>query len=321
MFGSLLPVLALLASPSLAAPTPLTSDGAEAGKWTGDNSTSRTGPQHDCGTEIYGAYWRTWNDVATGFEGKRARMDRLPKGTDIALVFEAEGAEDTPYYSVLRDEYVPKLHAQGTLLARSIGTEGLRSIERPADGDYDKIARNLIANFVTPWGLDGLDFDIEEQISGEEAEHFAAIFNALSKYLGPKGKPDTLLIYDTNQDADPMFPLIADVVSFVFLQAYGRDVGSLQSTWDSYSPHIDSCRFIPGFSFYEERSTNHWRDTEGPFNSSRAGQYAAWQPEDGQKGGVFSYATDRDWKAENDDTLSEPTYEVTHQILKLQGKE
>lgn len=319
MFFNLLPVLALLASPSLGAPTPRADN--TAADAPGGNSTGPVGPQSSCGTEIYGAYWRTWNDVATGFQGKQARMDSLPKGTDVALVFEAEGAEDTPYYSVLRDEYVPKLHAQGTLLARSIGTEGLRAIQAPEDGDYDKIAQDLIAKFVTPWGLDGLDFDIEERIEGPEAEHFAAIFKALSKYLGPKGKPNTLLIYDTNQDAERFFPLIADVVSFVFLQAYGREVERLETTWSSYAPFIDSCRFVPGFSFYEEEGTNGWHDTERPLNTSRALAYAEWQPEGGQKGGVFSYAADRDWKADGDDSISAPTYEVAHAIFKVQGKE
>lgn len=311
MLFSLLPLLSLLASPALAAPAALDA-----------RATGPVGAQQCQGKEIYAAYWRTWNDAATGFQGMQARMDSLPKGTDIALVFDANGADATPYFDVLKNTYVPKLHAQGTKLARSLGIEVLRAIPVPSDGNYDKIAQSLIAQYVTPANLDGLDFDIEEVVSGSEATHFVNIIRGLSKYLGPKGKAGTLLIYDTNQDSyDEFFPRIADVVSYVFLQAYGRSVSRLQTSWNTYAPHIDSCRFAAGFSFYEEKADNIWHDTFKPFSTSRAGQYAAWQPIGGRKGGVFAYAADRDWKAEGDDTISAPTYEFAHDIFHVQGKE
>lgn len=306
MFASILHLLALFATPATAAPT----------------NAPATGVQAACGQEVYAAYWRTWNDVATGFAQRQARMDTLPKGTNIAIVFESEGADQTDYYRVLKETYVPALHAQGTQLVRTLGTKVVKAIPVPSTPDgYDQIARDLIAKYVTSSGLDGLDLDIEEVLAPAEVDHFANTIRALGKYLGPQGAPGTLLIYDTNQDGDtPLFGRVADVVSYVFIQAYGRPVSSLQFTWETYAPHIDSCRFLTGFTFYEERGAR-WGDTQKPFQTSRAGQYAAWQPQGGRKGGVFSYAVDRDWKAEGDDSLSAPTYEFTHEILKVQGKE
>ncbi|MFE6648498.1 hypothetical protein ACFVJS_18155, partial [Nocardioides sp. NPDC057772] len=116
------------------------------------------------------------------------------------------------------------------------------------------------------------------------------------------------LIYDTNMTGNhPLFPQIAEYVDYVLLQAYGRDPGRLQGTWETFAPYISSCQFLPGFSFYEERGW-HWLDTTVPFGESRAAAYANWQPEGGGKGGIFSYALDRDGKLDGDDTISASKY-------------
>jgi hypothetical protein len=125
-----------------------------------------------------------------------------------------------------------------------------------------------------------------------------------------------VLVYDTNQNVHPLIEAVGPYVSYVALQAYGRSPASLQGTWEGYAPYISSCQWMVGFSFYEEKGAS-WGDATAPFESSRAAEYAAWKPKGGDKGGVFSYAVDRDWKAEGDDTLSVPTYEFSNKIIDI----
>ena len=95
--------------------------------------------------------------------------------------------------------------------------------------------------------------------------------------------------------------------------------------FETFSSMIPSTKIMIGFSFYEENShttrvlipplidNNRWYDIPtsdnqvevmaengkgefkiGTFKESRAGRYATWQHQNGLKGGVFSYAIDRD---------------------------
>lgn len=278
--------------------------------------------EQQCGDPLMMSYYRTWRDIAADIDTPNLNqnvMSELPEGVDVAFVFNAEGAEKTDYFSVLREEYVPALHAQGTQLVRTLGTHVLLDIPVPTDpAGYDEIARDLIAEYVTVDGLDGLDIDMEQTLSPAEVDHFASIVEALGRYLGPQGEPDTLLIYDTNRDGDePVFERVAPFISYVLVQSYGRSVDGLQATWDSYAEHISSCQYLIGFSFYEERGAK-WGDTLEPFDTSRAASYARWEPVGGQKGGIFSYAVDRDWKAQGDDTLSGTDYPWTRALIDLQ---
>lgn len=275
-----------------------------------------------CGDPLMMSYYRTWRDIAADIDTPNLNqnvMSELPQGVDVAFVFNSEGAEKTDYFSVLRDTYVPALHAQGTKLVRTLGTHVLLDIPVPATAaGYDQIAQDLIADYVTVDGLDGLDIDMEQDLSPAQVDHFASIVQALGSYLGPQGEDGTLLIYDTNRDGDePVFAKVAPYISYVLVQSYGRSVGGLQTTWDSYAPHISSCQYLIGFSFYEERGA-YWGDTLEPFDTSRAASYAKWEPTGGQKGGIFSYAVDRDWKAQGDDTLTATDYPWTRALIELQ---
>lgn len=90
---------------------------------------------------------------------------------------------------------------------------------------------------------------------------------------------------------------------------------SLQSTWDAHAPSIDSEQYLIGFSFYEENDDwNEWNDTSEPFEESRAVAFADWQPDGVAKGGIFSYAVDRDGAAFKDDEIHHTTYEWSKRL-------
>ncbi|MCX8648605.1 hypothetical protein J3U01_09340 [Bifidobacterium sp. B4107] len=60
-------------------------------------------------------------------------------------------------------------------------------------------------------------------------------------------------------------------------------------------------------------------------STSRAMQYALWEPDDGadgrQKGGVFEYAVDRDGVRRGDDKLQPTTFEWTKALSAAMNKQ
>ncbi|KAM3548920.1 hypothetical protein MY1884_008973 [Beauveria asiatica] len=67
-------------------------------------------------------------------------------------------------------------------------------------------------------------------------------------------------------------------------------------------------------SCYEENGAN-WGDTTSPITSSRAWQYAKWQPSGATKGGIFSYAIDRDGVPIGDDKLQPTDFTWTRKLI------
>ncbi|MDY4034730.1 MAG: endo-beta-N-acetylglucosaminidase, partial [Streptococcus dysgalactiae] len=145
----------------------------------------------------------------------------------------------------------------------------------------------------------------------------------IGKLIGPKGADKSrLFIMDSTYMADknPLIERGAPYIDLLLVQVYGsqgeqgefqNDTKSVTKTpeerWRGYSKYIRPEQYMIGFSFYEERagSGNLWYDVnvEDESNPSigkeikgtRAERYAKWQPKTGGvKGGIFSYAIDRD---------------------------
>lgn len=262
--------------------------------------------------ELMAGYFRTWRDKATS-TGNATTMKDLPDSLDIADVFPDYTPPGNPFWDSLRLSYIPYLHARGTKVVTA-GT-GLGSFDSKyannASG-YAAYAKDL-ADTITYYNMDGVDFDIEHIPTGAELTKLKGIFTAVSKYFGPKSGTGKLLIYDTNQDANSdFFRAIAPLIDYVFLQAYGRSTSNLTTNLNAYTQYIRADQFLPGFSFYEERGAN-WGDVTYPDNgSSRAYQYAKWKA--GVKGGMFSYAIDRDIPRKTDDIIT-PDYAVTKKLI------
>lgn len=262
------------------------------------------------------AYFRTWHDRAVDPERPNS-IGEVPPEIDLVFVFPDYTPDDSPFWDVLRDDYVPKLHQQGTRVAR---TTSIRAVLDPAFEDtpegHRANAEHLVTTMVEAHGLDGLDIDMEQTLDDTQTARAVGVFRELSRLVGPLSGTDRLFIYDTNRNGDvPLFEATADCFDYVLVQSYGRSVSSLQGTWDTFAPHIDSEQYLIGFSFYEENDEwNEWNDTSEPFEDSRAVAFADWQPEGSVKGGIFSYAVDRDGVAFKDDTISHTTYEWSKRL-------
>lgn len=134
-------------------------------------------------------------------------------------------------------------------------------------------------------------------------------------------------------DKNPLIERGAPYIDLLLVQVYGArgEQGEFQNDtklvtetpeerWQGYSKYIRPEQYMIGFSFYEERagSGNLWydinsrkdEDTANGINTditgTRAERYARWQPKTGGiKGGIFSYAIDRDGVAHQPKQIAE----------------
>lgn len=268
------------------------------------------------------AYYRTWRDVTVPESANSnlpdknvTRMTDLPPEVDVAMVFDAGATADTDYWATLRDEYVPTLHERGTRVVYTLWIDRLAKADIPLTQEaYRAYAQQLVDTFVTPYGLDGIDIDVESYPTGDNLTRAIGVFNALGEIIGPRSGTDKLFIYDTNQTGSTaLFEAVSQNVSFVLLQAYGRGTAGMQSTWSTFADDIAPCQFLTGFSFPEEQDRTHWGDAEGIYDPATASKYTAykyatWQPEGGTKGGIFAYAVDRDGKVWGDDSITPTSF-------------
>ena len=278
------------------------------------------------------AYYRTWRDVAMPSDSNTdlpdpnvIRMTDIPADIDIVSVFHyvRPGTDEQAFWDTLRDDYVPTLHERGQKVVLTVDYSALLEIQEETGKDsstlttedYHAFAEKFVAERLTPWNLDGLDIDMEEpNLIENQIKIVANVMKELSEVLEIEEGSDKILIYDTNQENHALFTEIAPYISYVFVQAYGRELSSLDKTWDLYKKDISSTQFLFGISYPEEQDHNKWDDTVGDYEESRAYNYALWQPEGGEKGGLFVYAIDRDGKEYGDDTITATDYSWTKRL-------
>ncbi|HEQ0693929.1 TPA: endo-beta-N-acetylglucosaminidase [Streptococcus pyogenes] len=193
------------------------------------------------------------------------------------------------------------------------------------------LAKAIVDEYVYKYNLDGLDVDVEHdsipkvngKASDENLKRSIQVFEEIGKLIGPKGVDKSrLFIMDSTYMADknPLIERGAPYIDLLLVQVYGArgEQGEFQNDtrlvtetpeerWQGYSKYIRPEQYMIGFSFYEERagSGNLWYDINVEAESNpnvgkeikgtRAERYAKWQPKTGGvKGGIFSYAVDRD---------------------------
>ena len=267
-------------------------------------------------------YYRTWKDIAWDDSNLNSMRD-IPSGVDVVFIF-SNAPEPDSFVTALKEDYIPKLKEKGIKLVKSLSIDVLldTNYENNTSG-HSLLANSLYEKYITKWGIDGFDIDMEkEEFTDEELERATGVFKALSALIGPKSGTDKLFVYDTNMPAyyPFLFQKIYDLVNYVLIQSYGRSVEGLQSTFDGYSPYIRPDQYLIGFTFYEEHSSGGWDDVSDPLDQSRAWQYALWQPTQGNKGGVFSYATDRDGVSFGDNNEYKTNYTITKKLIDLMNE-
>lgn len=255
--------------------------------------------------QIMAGYFRTWRDRAADPSVNKTSMDELPDYVDIALVFPWDTPPANLFWEALRNTYVPALHAKGTKVVITRGIQEMLNDYEDTPEGHQAYVDMIMNTYINPFNLDGLDIDYEQNLSVPERAKVIAIFNLLAAHLGPKSNTGKLLILDTNRDGgDLTIQNLAESIDYLFLQAYGRPSGNMTQTYNTFKPFLPAEKFLPGFSFYEERGVE-WNDVNSDRNSGRAFDYARWQPDDGQiKGGIFSYAIDRDIPQKTDEIIA-----------------
>lgn len=273
--------------------------------------------------QIMAGFYRTYGSPSGG-GGDLSGMFRLPDSLDIVIVFgfSMATAQQQMY---LRDAIIPALHAKGTKVLVTGDLDIPAGVTHNTAG-YQATAQGIMNNIVNKYGFDGYDIDVEFNPSGTVLTDMAGVYSALSAYLGPRSGTGKLLTFDTNQPgSNNMFRSIYNLVDYVWYQSYARgsNPAFLQSIFDGFSSYIPANRFIPGFSFYEEygdAAHNYWDDIIYPLNGTgSAYDLTRWEPDNGRKGGVFSYALDRDAPLSQrfDNRNIAANYRVTNDLIKI----
>ena len=270
-------------------------------------------------------YYRAWRDVTmkgvnTDLPDENwISMYDIPYGVDVVNVFSyvPAGQEEQaqPFYDKLKAEYAPYLHSRGIKLVRGINyeqvtVEGFRdymadlgkSVDDATDADYDAYAFEIIGEYMTSVGLDGLDIDMETYPTDADVAISDNVIRALSKHIGPKSdNPDgTMFLYDTNGSNTKPFANVADCFDYVAYQQYGSNAERTDNAFGDYAPHIGS-EFVPGLTFPEEGDMNNrWYDASEPYEESNFYQVASYVNEH-KLGGMFVYALDRDGRNYEED--------------------
>ena len=263
-------------------------------------------------------YYRAWRDVTmkgvnTDLEDENwISMYDIPYGVDVVNVFSyvpsGQEAQAQPFYDKLKAEYAPYLHSRGIKLVRGINyeqvtVEGFRdymadlgkSVDDATEADYDEYALQVIDEYMTSVGLDGLDIDMETHPDEADVAVSDNVIRALSKHIGPKSdNPDgTMFLYDTNGSNTKPFANVADCFDYVAYQQYGSTSTRTAGAVEDYSPYIGADKFVPGLAFPEEGDGNRWYDATEPYEDSHIYDIASYV-RDNDLGGMFLYALDRD---------------------------
>ncbi|VHA56157.1 endo-beta-N-acetylglucosaminidase protein EndoS [Streptococcus pyogenes] len=206
------------------------------------------------------------------------------------------------------------------------------------------LAKAIVDEYVYKYNLDGLDVDVEHdsipKVDKKEdtagVERSIQVFEEIGKLIGPKGADKSrLFIMDSTYMADknPLIERGAPYIDLLLVQVYGArgEQGEFQNDtrlvtetpeerWQGYSKYIRPEQYMIGFSFYEENAQegNLWYDINSrkdedkangintDITGTRAERYARWQPKTGGvKGGIFSYAIDRDGVAHQPKQIAE----------------
>ncbi|WP_143305991.1 EndoS/ChiA family endoglycosidase [Chitinophaga vietnamensis] len=251
---------------------------------------------------LMAGYYRTWGDSTFG--ANLPSMNNLPDSMDIVCVFPDYTPAGHPYWTMLKNSYVPGLHAKGTKVVYTQGTGNFDYWKsyHPGTGDntasYNQWAIYVRDSLVNYYGFDGYDMDVETDPTGATLTKFNGMVTALSAYFGPKSSSGKWLILDTNRplqgstSVSSFFQQSGPKVNYVFLQAYWRPTSSLQTSYTAWSPYLTPGKFLVGVDFEDGSG---WAGANPPIN-----QYALWQPSQGKKAGVFSYGIDTDYANKND---------------------
>ncbi|KSV58316.1 EndoS/ChiA family endoglycosidase [Acetivibrio ethanolgignens] len=237
---------------------------------------------------LYMGYYRTWMDYWSEacWNDSVHRMTSIPEEVNVAFVFHDYTEDENPYWEYLKNEYVPKLNAQGTRVLRTIGIrdiDGRRGVSaqfpfkedaaeyKSKEEYYGWLAEKIVDEYVTKHNLDGLDIDMEyhdttqaRDMKEENWNQAEAVFNEIGKLIGKTSttrEKNMIFILDTNMEANSnkIFKNIYQNFDYLLKQVYSYCKGTADGWFSSYYPYYkdnlnaeyNRTMLLPGFSFYE----------------------------------------------------------------------
>lgn len=270
---------------------------------------------HTNSLPILAAYYRSWRDAYSD-PANFGHFSDLPDAVDIAMIFPNDEVQQG-FWDHL-PETVKTLMQKGIKVARTLFVDALvkpgfqlAEDEAPLpDFSLDETgaverAAALLDRYANVDGITGIVIDVDHDLTADQAKYAAMVWDALLTQLQARiGKDQAFMVFDHDilTEFSPLFPLVAKSVLYAFVDCYGMTKAQIDQRWQDYAPYITPDKFVPGFSFYEERG-ERWHDVEKGFESSNAKKLVDWQPDAGNKGGVFAYAVDRDGVFEGQDEL------------------
>lgn len=260
----------------------------------------------DENTQFMG-YYRAWRDIEmkgvnTDLTDENwLTMTDIPYGIDIINVFSyiPKGQEEKakPFFERLKYEYVPNLHSRGVKITKAIDYTELLKINyvgfEPTPSEYDEFANFLLNEHVRPYGIDGLDIDMEIEPTKGQIKIANGVIHALSSYIGPLANNNSVFVYDTNGSNIAAFIEVADAFTYLGYQQYGSDEQRTEKAVADYSGVLSKRKFMPGLTFPEERDVNRWHDTGEPYEESNIYKVAHYVKNQ-ELFGMFLFALDRD---------------------------
>lgn len=320
LVATVLPIHSALASPAQGNSTETVQQEAPSVKY----------PRH------FMVYYRAWRDktmkgVNTSLPDPNwLTMHDIPYGVDVVNVFSyvpaGQESQAKPYFDKLKSDYTPYLHSRGIKLVRGIDYAGVilngfmnyvsddvdeddyRAAALEPQSKFDQYAQKVIDEQMKPWGLDGLDIDMENYPSSDQIAVSNKVIEALSRKIGPKSDnpSKTIFLYDTNGSWTQVFKDVKDCFNFLAYQQYGSSSDRTARAVSDYqtSADLSPTKFVPGLTFPEEQDRNNrWIDTANKYEDSNI-YHVARYVRDHNLGGMFLYAFDRDGRTYNNDDLN-----------------
>ena len=210
-------------------------------------------------------YFTDWEDSLDA-----APFDELTHINYAFLLPNTDGSLDPIRNEMKLKTLVTRAHAARVKVLISIGGWGLDSKFEALASEAASRARfvDAAADFMDAHQLDGIDIDWEYPDAGSSSEHFAALMDALSGRLRPRGKLLTAAAAALGRNADGVSARVFDDVDFLNLMVYDGENGPGHSPYQFALDSLAywSARGLPpektvlGVPFYSRPGEIPYRD-------------------------------------------------------------
>jgi hypothetical protein len=240
-------------------------------------------------TEKFVVYW-------LGYHKNPPAIQSLPAGIDVINLFllnlaTSSGGTTLDYNYITSNGTTWETILDQSHQAQANGVKVCVSIIPPNNSliwntipDPATFAENVY-NLVKQWGLAGIDIDPEQGNDLPPNQNFVTVVQALSKYFGPAANTGLIMSYVGYQvgfDQTVLKPC-AKLFDYVMTMGYGWSEPIMISQFNDYAAIVGAQNVLFGIG------GDPWQT---PLSETQA--LAAWEPANGNKGGMMEFNIDDD---------------------------